>query len=207
MIENLSEEIQACRECLELGIVSMDRLNVEQKPYVKFGVEQKWKPSIIKVLFIAESPPWNGKQRYFYNPSLLEKRGLRKEVLKYLNLTSLEEFMEKGYFLIDTIKCRLNKSRKTKTPLRIPSISKTCAKQFLHREIKELKPNTIFVLGNTAKKALQRIPKLKELKEHKVSEDYDENLSGYRVILCVFPNRRTEAKYRNVIEHAFAKLL
>ena len=57
------------------------------------------------------------------------------------------------------------------------------------------------------KKALQRIPKFKELKGHKISEDYDENLSGYRVILCVFPNRRTEAKHRNQIESAFAKLL
>lgn len=131
MIENLSEEIQACRECLELGIVTLDRLNVEQKPYVKFGVEQKWKPSIIKVLFIAESPPWNGKQRYFYNSSLLEKRGLRKEVLKYLNLTSLEEFMEKGYFLIDTIKCRLNKSRKNKNANAYPKYLKNMCQTVL----------------------------------------------------------------------------
>ena len=68
-----------------------------------------------------------------------------------------------------------------------------------------LRPDATMVLRD--KKALQRIPKFKELKGHKVSEDYDENLSGYRVILCVFPNRRTEAKYRDQTECAFAKLL
>ena len=61
--------------------------------------------------------------------------------------------------------------------------------------------------GPKRQESTQRIPKFKELKGHKVSEDYDENLSGYRVILCVFHNRRTEAKYRDQTECAFAKLL
>jgi len=205
---NLSDEIRKCSKCIDLGLADSDRLNTDQKPYVRFDVERKWKPkpNRTKVLFIAESPPRDRKQRYFYNPDVVEKRiNLRKEVLKYLDLNSLEEFKDKGYFLVDTIKCRLNKSKKIKTPLRITSISEICAEQFLCREIEELKPHTIFVLGNTAKKALQKFSKFKELKEHKVSKDYDENLSGYHVILCVFPGGQTR-KYRNEIEHAFAKI-
>ena len=202
----LSARIDNCTKCVDLGLASSDRLDTHQKPYIDFDVEKRWKPGKVSVLFIAESPPWNGKQRYFYNPDVVEKRiNLRKEVLKYLNLNSLKEFTDKGYFLVDTIKCRLNKSKKIKTPLRITSISKVCAEQFLRREIEELKPPTIFVLGNTAKKALQRFPEFKELKEHKVTEDYDENLSGYHVILCVFPGGQTR-KYRNEIERAFAKI-
>ena len=204
---NLTNEIQNCTKCLNDEIVGSDRLNTDQKPYVLFNVERKWKPDRVKVLFIAESPPSNGKQRYFYNPEVIEKRtNLRKEILKYLNLDSLKEFKNKDHFLVDTIKCRLNKSKKIKTPLRITSISKSCAEQFLRREIEELKPHTIFVLGNTAKKALQRFSEFKELKEHKITEEHDEKLSGYRVILCVFPNRRTEGKYRNQIRRAFAKI-
>lgn len=203
---SLSDEIWECTKCVDVGIVGSDRLNTHQKPYVQFDVARKWKPDRVKVLFIAESPPWNGQQRYFYNPSVVEKRtNLRNEVLKYLNLSSLEEFMNRGCFLVDTIKCRLKKSKKIKTPLHITSISKTCAERFLHREIEELKPHTIFVLGNTAKKALQGFSEFKELKEHKVSKGYDKDLSGYRVILCVFPGGQTR-KYRNEIERAFAKI-
>ena len=203
----LSDLIRKCTRCIDLGIASFDRLNTHQKPFVQFDAERKWKPiNKVGVLFVAESPPWDGKQRYFYNTDDVEKRtNLKKEVLKYLDLKSLEEFKDKGYFLVDTIKCRLNKSKKIKTPLRITGISKTCAKQFLHREIEELKPHIIFVLGNTAKKALQRFSEFKELKEHKVSEEYDENLSGYHVILSVFPGGQTR-KYRNQIKYAFAKM-
>lgn len=199
---SLSDEIWECTKCVDVGIVGSVRLDTHQKPYVQFDVARKWKPDRVKVLFIAESPPWNEKRRYFYNPNVVEKRiNLRKEVLKYLNLSSLEEFKKKGYFLVDTIKCRLKK----RVPLRIARISRTCVNQFLHREIEELKPRTIFVLGNTAKKALQRFAEFEELKEHKVSEGYDENLAGYRVILSVFPGGQTR-KYRNEIDRAFAKI-
>ena len=198
----LSDEIRHCSKCIDLRLVDSNRLNTFQKPFVKFDVEKKWKPYEVKVLFIAESPPWNEKRRYFYNPNVVEKRtNLRKEVLKYLKLSSLEEFKKKGYFLVDTIKCRLKK----RVPLRIARISRVCVNQFLHREIEELKPRTIFVLGNTAKKALQRFAEFEEMKEHKVSEGYDENLAGYRVILSVFPGGQTR-KYRNEIERAFAKI-
>jgi len=191
----LSDEIRKCTKCIDLGIASSDRLNSHQKPYVQFAVEGKWKPlDEVDVLFIAESPPWNGKQRYFYNPNVGDERPcLREKVLKYLKLNSLEEFkLDKRFFLIDTIKCRLNKSKNIKPRLSINGIAKTCAEQFLCREIK---------------KALQRFSEFSELKEHKVSKGFDGNLSGYRVILCVFPNRRTEAKYKSQIRGAFAKLL
>jgi len=206
----LSDEIRKCTKCIDLGIASSDRLNSHQKPYVQFAVEGKWKPpDEVDVLFIAESPPWNGKQRYFYNPNVGDERpSLREKVLKYLKLNSLEEFkLDKRFFLIDTIKCRLNKSKNIKPRLSINGIAKTCAEQFLCREIEELKPQTIFVLGDIAKKALQRFSEFSELKEHKVSKGFDGNLSGYRVVLCVFPNRRTEAKYKTQIRGAFAKLL
>jgi uracil-DNA glycosylase len=150
---NILHEIEACQRCIRLRIP--DRLYTSEKPYVKFQVEQHWKPEDgnIKVLFIAESPPWSGKQSYFYNPNTLEKSsGLRKGVFKYLKIKSLEEFRGEGYFLIDAIKCRLNKKKSNTNVSK--EVSKTCSEQFLEREIRELKTKTIFVLGNSAKKAL-----------------------------------------------------
>lgn len=202
---NLSTEIEWCSRCIDIGITDSSRLILSQKPYVKFDVERKWRPNRVCVLFIAESPPKNGKQRYFYNPTRDNKSGLRKEVLRYLNLQSLEEFKDKGYFLVDAVKCRLDKSKGLKSPLRLPKIAKTCTNRFLLKEIENMKPDTIFVLGNTAKKALESFPKFQELKKHKVTEDFDQMLNSYRVILCVFLGRRTR-KHVGRIKRAFGKV-
>ena len=205
---NLTHEIEVCQRCVHFE--SPERLNISEKPYVKFQVEQIWKPKdgSINVLFIAESPPWNGKQNYFYNPNTLKKRtGLRKEVFKHLNIDSLEHFKAKGYFLIDAIKCRLNKEKPhTNVP---KEVLKTCSEQFLKREIAELKPNpTIFVLGNSAKEALQQFSEFRKLQCHKVTDedDFDEILSGYRVILCPFPSRWNLLKHESKIKRAFSKI-
>ena len=198
---NLSRKINFCKKCLDLEFSS--RLNFVGKPFVKFQVEEIWKPKQVKVLFVAESPPWNGKQSYFYNQNQGDNRtNLRKEVLSLLNLKSLEEFKTKGYYLIDVIKCRLNKKVKKNIP---KEVIMTCSNQFLEKEIKQLKPKKIFVLGNTAKKALQRMSKFKELSYHKVTDNYEAGLSGYHIILSVYPGGQTR-KYQNKIKEAFAKL-
>jgi len=182
---------------------------MEDKPYALFSVEEKWLPKRrINVLFIAESPPWNGKQSYFYNQAEDKKStNLRKETLKRLNL-SLETFKHEGYFLIDSIKCRLNKQTKTRVPY---EVLKTCSAKFLSREIHNLKPKTIFVLGDSARKALkglQENPEFSEFKDlanHKITENYEKTLSGYRVILCVYPGGQTR-KYESNIKRSFAKI-
>jgi len=201
---NLTKEIQRCRKCIDQKLVSSDRLDTSEKPYVRFQVEKKWKPDKVKVLFIAESPPPKG---YFY--SLEEtggSSGLQTEVQKYLHLDqSLEEFKERRYFLLDTIKCRLNKAKSIKAPLRLAKISKNCAREFLKREIDGLRPDTIFVLGKTAKEALEQFPDFEELREHRITDKLDKNLSGYRVILCVFPGGQTRM-HRDKIDQAFARI-
>jgi len=202
---NLSDEIEKCTRCLDIGIAGSSRLNTDQKPYVKFDVERKWRPSRVRVLFIAESPPRNRKQRYFYNSSADSKGGLREEVLRYLNMRSLEEFRDKGCYLIDAIKCRLNKSSQLKSPLRLNKIVEKCASQFLVREIEDLKSETVFVLGNTAKKALGSFPEFQELKKYRITEDYDQELNACRIILCVFPGGQTRL-HTDKIKRAFDKI-
>lgn len=198
---NFTCKIDICKKCNDSEF--SNRLKIIGKPFVKFQVEEIWKPKLVKVLFIAESPPWNGKKSYFYNQNTFDNRtNLRKEILSLLNLKSLEEFRTNGYYLIDVIKCRLNKRVKKNIPEKVISI---CSNQFLEKEIEQLKPEKIFVLGNTAKRALQRMPEFKDLAYHKVTNNYEATLFGYHIILCVYPGGQTR-KYQNKIKEAFAKL-
>jgi hypothetical protein len=194
----ISSKLQLCDRCRRFeGKIAID------KPYLRFQVGEKWRPIQVKVLFVAESPPWD-KERYFYKPDMTGNgTNLQKELFRYLNVNSLEEFKSRGYYLIDAIKCRLNKrGGKEHIP---DSVLTTCAGTFLLAEIEELKPDAIFVLGNSAKKALQNLPPFMELANHKVTESFDELLSGYRVILSVYPGGKTRG-HTELIKKAFSKI-
>jgi hypothetical protein len=118
-------------------------------------------------------------------------------------LCSLEEFKARGYFLIDAIKCRLNKrGDKEHIPHQVLT---ACAGTFLLEEIGDLKPETIFILGNSAKKALQNLPPFTGLADHKVTEGLDETFNGYRVILSVYPGGKTRG-HTELIKKAFSKI-
>jgi len=198
MDQVISSKLQSCSRCRRFeGKVAVD------KPFLRFQVEEKWKPSVVKVLFVAESPPWD-KERYFYKQDMTGNgTNLQKELFRYLNLNSLEEFKAKGYYLIDAVKCRINKrGGKEHIPQEVIT---ACGATFLLDEIKELQPRAIFVLGNSAKKALQNLPPFTELASHKVTEDYDELLTGTRVILCVYPGGKTRA-HVDLIKKAFSKI-
>lgn len=200
----LSDKIGKCTKCVDRGLASSDRLKTHQKPYIHFHVERNWKPpDAVDVLFIAESPPCNGKQRYFYNPRVAERKtDLRREVLSRLELKRLEDFRHEDYFVIDTIKCRLCKPIKKKA---LYELAETCSRRFLLTEIRQLEPNTVFVLGDTARYALSQTTDFKELEKYKITEEFDACLSGYRVILCPFPGPQTR-KWTNKIDRAFARL-
>lgn len=205
---SLTDEIAACQECINLDCAY--RLKIFEKPYIVFEVAEKWLSNgRVNVLFVAESPPWNGEQRYFYNTIRTKKQaGLRKEVLKHLDCLSLEAFKGKGYFLVDAIKCRINKKDNATVPSKV---LKNCRAKFLGKEIRTLKPKVIFVLGNSAKKALEGLQgtsefsEFIELKDHKVTENYDKELSGFRVILCAYPGGQTR-NYDQNIRQAFTRI-
>jgi hypothetical protein len=80
----------------------------------------------------------------------------------------------------------------------------------MHRPILERGNNqpetkTIFVLGNSAKQALGRFSEFKLLNGYRISDDYDENLAGFRVILCTYPGAQNGAHVAQ-IEQSFAKI-
>jgi uracil-DNA glycosylase len=197
---NLNQEIEICQLCIQYA--KSNKIDYTAKPYNVFQVEKLWLPSKVTVLFLAESPPWS-RDRYFYKTDMTgNKVHLQKEVLGYLNLASLSEFKAKGYFLIDAIKCRLNKQTTEHVPARILC---NCTNCFLQKELDRLNPSAIFVLGNSAKHALEHLVMFKELKSHKISEDFDGMIAGRRVILCVYPGGKTRIHVSS-IKHSFEKL-
>jgi uracil-DNA glycosylase len=194
----ISDKLESCDQCRSFeGKIAID------KPYLRFQVEKRWKPRVVKVLFVAESPPWD-KDRYFYKQDMTGNgTNLQRELFRYLKLSSLEEFKGRGYYLIDAIKCRLNKrGDEEHIP---PDVLSFCADTFLLQEIQEIKPETIFVLGNSAKKALQNLPSFEELACHRVTDGFDQTLSGYRIILSVYPGGKTRG-HTELIKKAFSKI-
>jgi hypothetical protein len=69
----ISGKLQLCDKCHGFeGKIAID------KPYLRFQVEEKWRPSHVKVLFVAESPPWD-KERYFYKQDMTGNGTNRKK--------------------------------------------------------------------------------------------------------------------------------
>jgi len=196
---NANDEIEKCQLCTRYF---NSKIDFTEKPYVVFQVEKLWMPEKVVVLFLAESPPWS-KDRYFYKTDMKgNKTHLQKEVLSYLNLGSLSEFKAKGYLVIDAIKCRLNKQVSEHVPA---EVLRNCTNRFLQKELDLLNPETIFVLGNSAKHALEQLSCFNELKVHKISEGFDGVVAGRRVILCVYPGGKTRMHAKS-IERSFDKL-
>ena len=181
---------------------------MKPKPYVKFNVFEGWRPTKVKVLFIAESPPKDGDDGYFYNEKT-EGR-LKDKIFNLLDIheekaeKGLQRFKQRNFFLIDTVKCRLDKSKRKSVPQRV---IKRCAENFLQKEIDDLKPDKICVLGRTALEGLKALTTfrigLNEIR--KITEHCGKKLtiSGYETIICVFPSNRNR-KYQSCIKSVFS---
>jgi hypothetical protein len=181
-------------------------------PYVKFRVFEDWwdikkRPD---VLMIAESPPWDNPDNYFYNPK--EWGNLSCSIFDYLDMdvnvpkdVGLRNFAERGYLLVDTIKCIYSKGLRPTIPR---SLIRFSAQNVLSREIAELNPRKLLVLGRTALLGLSYVEGYEELRSKfssvGVACGKDLSLSGRRIILSVFPNDMNR-RYAGRIRQAFGK--
>lgn len=138
-------------------------------------------PGLIKVLFVAESPPWAAGRRevagpgdcrspdypYFWNDRYAAGRprgplsgGLAENLFLLLGLDgesrreNLERFVAEGFFLVDTVRCVFRKNRKAAIPADLVRLS---AKETLGPEIAALAPEYVVALGSTALAGLRNI--------------------------------------------------
>lgn len=142
-----------------------------------------WRPRRVKVLFVAESPPWAAGRRevtgpadcrspgypYFWNdrydaphrPGAAPlSRGLAENLFMLLGLDgtsrreNLDLFAGEGFFLVDTVRCVFRKNRRPAIPADLIRMS---ARETLAPEIAALAPECVVALGNTALAGLGHI--------------------------------------------------
>jgi len=157
------------------------------------------RPGRVKVLFVAESPPWAAVRReiaepadcrgsgypYFWNDRYAAphrpgaaplSRGLAENLFSLLGLDgtsrreNLDLFSGKGLYLVDTVRCVFRKNRKAAIPADLIRMS---ARDILAPEIAALAPEYVVALGNTATIALRHI------------EPYASALSGAQTVTTI----------------------
>lgn len=136
------------------------------KPSLEYQIE-KWLPSKVKMLFLAEAPPYHPKKKsqvtdsYFYNPAeSLKIIGPSEPLLGTLswniftflkidkNLSKeekLQHFKEMGCFFIEAIKCRLDRTNRSI----VNKTVKNCS-YFLQKNLEEIEYSNIVIMGERA---------------------------------------------------------
>jgi Uracil DNA glycosylase superfamily len=196
-----NRKLDRCEACSEAGYGNV--IECRPKPSVQFRLYPRWKPREVKVLFVAEAPPWlrtEQEPRYFYNPKVYN--GTRRNLLTQLGIKDygergLEEFEEKGYLLSDTVKCRLY----TKDGVPEPVVER-CVTNFLSKEVPLLEPEKIVLLGGTALRGMvyslmarghaqesERLKRWRQVTKH-CGETIKVDVST--LVVYVFPNTRPD---------------
>lgn len=206
------EVVDQYRKFVNLYPEHKQAIRLDFLPFERYKVYEEWKPDSVKVLFLAEAPSWHkepsGEFRYFYNPSS-EIQGLSKFIPEYLGIPKspkmemLHQFKRREFFLIDTIKCILDKRKAKRIPRELIEFS---AREILEREIESLKPKCILVLGRTALKGLKFIEKfssaLSRFESIREACGRSVKVEGATIIFGVFPSNRNR-NYEDCTKSAF----
>jgi uracil DNA glycosylase superfamily protein len=184
-----------------------DGINLTYLPLQHYRVYERWKPKRVKVLFLAESPPWRKKSTYFYNQQ--RSGGLSEAIFNYLKIkgdsktVKLQEFKRRQFFLTDTVKCVFEKSQTGSIPQRLIRYS---AREILQEELSALRPRSILALGATALAGLKQIGRfstaLSRYPSITLASGKSVRVGKTTLILSVFPNDRNR-RHEKSISSAF----
>jgi hypothetical protein len=157
-------EVLADRHCR--GCVVRDREDLVKVRDRALDLKTHCVPSTIEKLLVSESPPTKMRVQpecYFYAPGKILYGTLDyftmsvlfgKEMKSYKTLNKeyfLEKFRSEGFFLIDMVKCPIDKLLKSEKMKAIES----CAK-YLERELHALKFGRIIVIGKGSFKIVSK---------------------------------------------------
>jgi hypothetical protein len=206
-------------------IALKDRVDTRYLPCQEYHAYDFWQPpETIETLFLAESPPWSGKENYFYNRDYEPDEGRSNLSTILFNKLHIEletkcdkltEFKRRNCFLSDSVKCVFRKtlphsSEANEGKKRIPGdLRRLSVDIVLKDELSTMKPQTIFLLGSTALKALSQLEKFRlSLRNVRVTRDCGQRIhvGNTNVIVCVFLNAQNLQLYRRRIDQAFAEL-
>ena len=201
----LAARIRGCTACDSLASSAAATVRPFKKPCAQFNIYTRWLPDSVRVAFIAESPP--GKSEgYFYDPAptpgyaQLLRRGLfgLLELLGHDTATRLTAFKDRGYILLDTVKCRCRKRGSHPAT----TITATCATTWLGKELEEIgAPRRLCILGRTALEGLSQVTGFGPLGRYTVSENTGETASigTHEVLIWPFPSPRNAYIFRSHI--------
>ncbi len=186
-------------------------------------------PGRIRVLFVAESPPWAAGRHdiagppdclspdypYFYNDHYDAGRrragaplsgSLAENLFTLLGLDgetrreNLALFAGKGCYLVDTIRCVFRKNRKTAIPADLIRVS---AREILAREFKALSPDYVVALGKTALAGLREIePCASALRDAEKITAIGADRREHHLLCLPYPGGRNR-RYLDTIESGF----
>jgi hypothetical protein len=161
----------------------------------------KYKPSKVNVLFIAESPPSSGG--YFYAEKTIGKDHLFRETMKALEFWPIDtpmrrgcdkrrilnEFRSSGFFLIDT--CEIPVDRLQSRERRLSTVQGALT---LPRRVKSLDPDRILIVKKTVFKPASQV--------------LTDAGFGNRILNTKplpFPSHGNQRKYRRMLKQLIAK--
>jgi hypothetical protein len=150
LVDSTCRQLKSCKSCIDLD--KTGALCTDEK---QIGLFYTYPRSIpINVMFIAESPPKPGNG-FFYDEQTKSPR-FRNRLFELIGraglgqVTSLQEFTDKGFYLADAINCRWDKDKKRDLSI---TIFRNCS-VFLKNQIGLFRPRFLVVMGNKAKQAL-----------------------------------------------------
>lgn len=162
-------DLSSCHACIDYSkkYSSSATIFTESKPKLEYNSIQ-WKPNKIKVLFIAESPPYFRKGRnsvndgFFYNAAETQKMyGAPAPLLGTLSWNlfwllginnsqnktqKLNQFKEFSCYYTEAVKCRMERFN---NKVVLNRTVKNCS-EHLATEIENLKPKNIVIMGERA---------------------------------------------------------
>ena len=201
-------------------IVLKDRVDTRYLPCQEYHAYDFWQPpETIDSLFLAESPPWSGKENYFYNRDYEPEEGRSNLSTILFNKLHIEletkcdkltEFKRRNCFLSDSVKCVFRKRLPTDPPearkMKIPKDLIKCSVNLtLKDEITSMKPRIIFLLGKTAIWAMRYIEKFSS-KLWNVSVGDHIVVGDTHIIVCAFLNQQNLRQCGKGIDLAFKEL-
>lgn len=172
--------LQSCELCNDFSkkYSSSAKIITNSKPSLEYS-SHDWIPKKVKILFIAESPPPfriganTANDGFFYNVSEVQRTyGAPAPLLGTLSWNlfwlldidnkqkkdqKLKQFKDKACYFVETIKCR---TERYNNKVILNKTVKQCSK-FLAKDLAEIKPNTIVILGERALYGLKCIEPFK----------------------------------------------
>jgi len=181
-----------CKEC----ILSKSKNHILVRNET-IRINQSYAPEKIKLLFVAESPPMaflEDRSKYFYASGQVKRRGLfyhmmsvlfkeeMKEYPKYTKEYFLKRFKGKrGFYLIDMVKCPINKLPKKEKRKAIESCSK-----YLNKELNSLDFQKVIFIGKGTFKKIKKYLNLDFDYAVIPFPRYSKNVQNFRTELTTF---------------------